>query len=96
VPDNEPTVSPSEDPDPDPSAEEQEAFEADEEAQAVADLDLQDARLLKLLPTLLEQMSWLNGETEVERLRFAANCALIAICERIGRLCRRDLPADQA
>jgi hypothetical protein len=82
----------------DPTPADQLAIEADDIAQAVKDLERQDARDLKLgQPLVSELRGILESEGGVDdRIRHAAGCALIAWCERLGRIARRDLPAHQA
>ncbi len=81
---------------PDPTPDEQAAIDADEIVQAVADLDRQDILLLRALAPLLQELRFVAEDRELERSNHAARCALTAISERIGRICRRDVPVDQA
>jgi hypothetical protein len=65
--------------------------------EACADLDRQDILLLKSLSGLIGELRWLAAEgADGHRETAAAQHALTAICERIGRICRRDVPVDQA
>ena len=82
--------------DDDPSPADQAAIQADEVAQACADLDRQDILFLKCLPDLLPELYRTSRGTDNQRQQFAARRALTAICERIGRICRRDVPVNQA
>jgi len=81
---------------PEPSPES--VAEADASYQASADLDRQDLLLLKQAPSLIEQLRGLAGPDEAisQRVRFGAEQSLIALSERIGRACRRDLPLHRA
>lgn len=71
---------------------------ADEAYQARADLDRQDLLTIKHAPALIEQLRGLAGPDEsiCGRVRFGAEMALVALCERIGRACRRDQPVPGA
>ena len=64
--------------------------------EACADLDRQDILLLKALPALVTELRFVTEEPADPRAQHAARCALLAVCERVGRICRRDLPVDQA
>jgi hypothetical protein len=71
---------------------------ADIDAEAIAacmDLDAQDATMLRLFPSVIATLRELAETYNHERVEWAADCGLIAIAERIGRICRRDLPASQ-
>ncbi len=67
---------------------------ADEAAQAAADLDSQDTRLLRLLPTALAELRAIDesGRDVPEAVLKARGKAQIAICLRLERIARRDIP----
>ena len=85
------TPAPETAPDPDPGCD---AADADADAQAALDLDRQDILLLRHLPQILAELRAV--EDPADRVRWAIDRAQIAVCERICRLARRDLPADRA
>lgn len=62
---------------------------------AVLDLDRQDILLLKALPDVIDKLRDMTSEDESVRVRFAANRGLVAIGERVARICRRDLMANE-
>jgi hypothetical protein len=67
-----------------------------EDIAAVLDLDLHDLHLLKVLPEVIDKLRDMTAEDESIRVRFAANRGLIAVAERVARICRRDLAVDKA
>ena len=64
--------------------------------EACADLDRQDLLLLKALTGLLPELRELASGPWELRETVAAWKAIVAVCERVGRICRRDVPVDQA
>lgn len=69
-----------------------------EDAEAIAavlDLDRQDVLLVKSLPELTQHLRDMTCDDNERRVIFAANRALVAICERVARAMRRDLMADK-
>jgi hypothetical protein len=78
------------------------ADQADRAAQAAADLDRIDVLMVKHLPCVLEELRLMDSSNEMSmrdpsvRVLHARDMAYIALCERLGRVARRDLPADQA
>jgi hypothetical protein len=67
---------------------------ADQCAQAAADLDRQDCRALKLIPGVLAELRELDessGEVPPAVLK-ARSRAQIALCLRLERIARRDIP----
>ena len=66
-----------------------------EDIAAVIDLDTQDRLLLKTLEPVMGELRQCTCADESPRVRFAADMALIAICDRVRRIMGRDLPADK-
>ena len=86
-------------PDFEPTPADAELIEADELAQAVADQDRHDILWLRALPAVLEGLRGIAVEDEKplsSRVLLAIDRALIAACERLSRISRRDLPVDKA
>ena len=67
-----------------------------EDLAAVIDVDRQDILILKTLKPVFGDIRQCTCAEESPRVRFAADMALVAICERVQRMMRRDLPADRA
>jgi hypothetical protein len=101
---NTPDPSPHKDPAPDPylgqadiDAQAQADVQAQADAEGAAALDLLDMRWLRSVqPILLELRTIVDGDLkECDPCRTAARESMIAICDRLGRIARRDVPIDQ-
>jgi hypothetical protein len=53
-----------------------------------------DLLLLKSIDNVVDKLRDLTDENEHGRVKFAAEQALIAVAERLGRIFRRDLPVE--
>jgi hypothetical protein len=67
-----------------------------EDLAAVVDVVPQDVLILKSLEPVLGEIRQCTCPDESPRVRYAADQAVVAICERVGRIMRRDLPVDLA
>jgi hypothetical protein len=71
------------------------ADQADESYQAAADLDRQDLKMISALAAMLPELRALNTEDcsgMDDRVQAARDKALIAVCDRLRRIARRDIP----
>ncbi len=88
-------------PDTDPAGDVADQGEADEDATETeiepVSLDLIDRLTVKTAVLILPELrAMADAESTPDRIRFAAQRTIIAVCERVSRMCRRDLPAEKA
>lgn len=81
---------------PDPEEGPAEICADDEVAQVCADLVRHDILVLRHLTSVLPELRVMAEGGDTDRVAHAARCAMTAACERLGRLCRRDLPIHRA
>jgi hypothetical protein len=66
---------------------------ADEAVDAALDYETQQRLWVKSLRTVLELRS--HDSDPSDRVQLALDLMVIAVCERVSRICRSDVPPDQ-